>query len=614
MLKRRRSRIIAGSALLATLASLASGVVLASPSLADTPTFTLSGTITVDQQTGPAVPVGYGQIWLFSLSANGGAPVPAQWPTDDPEIVQSLQFAPGDNGNFSFSGVSPGRYRIFIRPDGLAPTSWLGSAYKDESTVITVTDSDITGLNDELPAPGSISGTIATTPASWLAVGAPNGLIQAVAYPYDPITGLLDPVNRSLSQNIASDGSYTLDDLMPGDYVVRVSWPNTGGDAPKLTTQYSPESGLIHVSAGSTTTGADVTLPYNGNYWVNRFSGADRFGTAVAVSKVFFPSPQPKANVVFIADGLNYPDALSASAAAARLGGPLLLVSPTGIPATVVAELHRLGAPRIVVVGGVSAVSAAVYAQLTSYVASPDDITRISGADRYATSRAIADFAFQGTNQQTHLDAVFIATGANYPDALVAGGAAGYEQSPVLLVNGSAATLDAPTMDLLTTLNPGDIYVVGGAGAVSAGIQAQLNTLATPEVIRLAGLSRYDTAVAVNTEIFPFADEGVLATASGFADALSISAVSGVSGIPMYLSTKACIPQVSWSAAFSLGVVTYYSVGGPAALSDDVAKGLTTCNNGPAVASFRAAAGPLSAPASPQPAPAPSLVRPQTGH
>src|SRR5690606_35269223 len=70
--------------------------------------------------------------------------------------------------------------------------------------------------------------------------------------------------------------------------------------------------------------GGAVALPDG----VHRLAGADRFETAIRISERFSPGVP----VVYIATGLNYPDALSASALAGAQGGPLLLVQPTTVP------------------------------------------------------------------------------------------------------------------------------------------------------------------------------------------------------------------------------------------------------------------------------------------
>ena len=90
---------------------------------------------------------------------------------------------------------------------------------------------------------------------------------------------------------------------------------------------------------------------------VSRVAGADRYATAVAISTVAFPVSAP---VVYIASGVAFPDALSAGPAASRQGGPLLLTNPDVLPPSVRQEVQRLSPTKIVIVGGLAAVSAAV--------------------------------------------------------------------------------------------------------------------------------------------------------------------------------------------------------------------------------------------------------------
>ncbi|HEY8439040.1 MAG TPA: cell wall-binding repeat-containing protein, partial [Candidatus Limnocylindrales bacterium] len=66
----------------------------------------------------------------------------------------------------------------------------------------------------------------------------------------------------------------------------------------------------------------------------------------------------------------NFPDALAAAAAAARLGGPVLLVQQSAIPAEAKTELTRLQAARIVIAGGTAVVSTSVQTQLAAYLGS----------------------------------------------------------------------------------------------------------------------------------------------------------------------------------------------------------------------------------------------------
>jgi putative cell wall-binding protein len=86
---------------------------------------------------------------------------------------------------------------------------------------------------------------------------------------------------------------------------------------------------------------------------VSRLAGADRFATSVQISRSAYGS----SDAVFIATGTKFPDGLAGGPVAALLPGPLLLVSPTQLPAVVKSELQRLGPDRVFVLGGTGVVS-----------------------------------------------------------------------------------------------------------------------------------------------------------------------------------------------------------------------------------------------------------------
>ena len=90
---------------------------------------------------------------------------------------------------------------------------------------------------------------------------------------------------------------------------------------------------------------------------IDRYAGADRYGTAEIISRSRFASGVP---VAYVTTGENYPDALAGSVAAGLEGGPVLLVTQNAIPPATARELARLHPAHIVVVGGPGAVSNAV--------------------------------------------------------------------------------------------------------------------------------------------------------------------------------------------------------------------------------------------------------------
>jgi glucose/arabinose dehydrogenase len=110
-------------------------------------------------------------------------------------------------------------------------------------------------------------------------------------------------------------------------------------------------------------TGVDGTVDRLVETRVSRRSGADRYATASAVAATY----PVGVTVAYVATGENYPDAIAGGPAAARDGGPLLLVRRDSIPAATASQLARLKPGRIVVLGGTGAVSAQVATALGGY-------------------------------------------------------------------------------------------------------------------------------------------------------------------------------------------------------------------------------------------------------
>jgi putative cell wall-binding protein len=99
---------------------------------------------------------------------------------------------------------------------------------------------------------------------------------------------------------------------------------------------------------------------------MSRQGGANRYDTAVAVSKATYPSAGVP--VAYVANGLTFPDALAGAAAAGKLGGPVLLTPAKGLTSSVKNELARLKPQRIVVLGGAGVIPSSVEAELYDYV------------------------------------------------------------------------------------------------------------------------------------------------------------------------------------------------------------------------------------------------------
>ncbi|MGN6333101.1 MAG: cell wall-binding repeat-containing protein [Motilibacteraceae bacterium] len=352
----------------------------------------------------------------------------------------------------------------------------------------------------------------------------------------------------------------------------------------------------------------------------NRVAGADRYETAVKVSAGTFTS---STNVV-IASGEAFPDGLSAAALAGALNAPVLLVPATGsAPAVVKAEVARLGATNVFVVGGTGAVSDATVASLGTGLTA----NRIGGTDRVDTAVKVAQyikvtlgksFGLVDLGTGTALPTAFVARQDNFADALAASAPAASGIHPIFLT--PTGTLPQEVESTIAALGIKQVVIMGGSGAVSDAVATNLaNGLDNAtgggddvNVVRLGGADRYETArdladVLVTNTGFKFSAEGaVIATGQNFPDALAAgphaalvgSATSGPAmgtkpGYPLLFTTATSVPA-STQNFFVLHRPTldYFTVvGGAGVVSDSVVSQLQAAATVPTAPAPAAANG-----------------------
>lgn len=191
---------------------------------------------------------------------------------------------------------------------------------------------------------------------------------------------------------------------------------------------------------------------------------------------------------------------------------------------------------------------------------------RLAGSNRYETMEAIVQAGFNTS------DWVVIATGTNYPDALMASSLAGLKNCPVILTKGTAPELGKAAKQTIEDLKARYAYVVGGTGVVSMGIENQLTSMGI-EVTRVAGANRQETSVmalgvvALRSE----PDTVVIATGWGFADALSIGPWCYKHVAPILLAKNGKLSTQQVEVVQSLtSIKNVVIVGGTAAVSDEV--------------------------------------------
>ncbi|MGH1547825.1 cell wall-binding repeat-containing protein [Leifsonia poae] len=298
-----------------------------------------------------------------------------------------------------------------------------------------------------------------------------------------------------------------------------------------------------------------------------RIAGSDRFDTSVKIAQQAYPTT---ADTVYVATGLNYPDALSAGPAAAKEGGPLLLVAYT-LSDAVRNEILSLHPKTIRIVGGVNVVPPAIESALVAVGKQVGaTVTRIAGSDRFETSRRIATTAFGAS-----IPTAFVATAMNFPDALAAGAAAGASGAPVLLVNGGASSIDPVTTAYLASRGTKKVTVVGGVNVVSPGVLSGLGINGVT-VTRLSGSDRFETAEQVGRASFPTFTTAYLASGLGFPDALAGSALAAVKGAPLFTTNGGCVPRSVLSDLSAQKAQRVFLLGGTAVLGSSL-NSLTAC-------------------------------------
>jgi putative cell wall-binding protein len=315
---------------------------------------------------------------------------------------------------------------------------------------------------------------------------------------------------------------------------------------------------VTRLSAASSEVGTNLS--------VSRIDGADRFTVATSISQTTF---QDGAQTVYVANGLKYPDALSAGPAAIAEGAPLLLVEPNTMSSQVEAEIRRLSPNRIVIVGGESSVSDELAERLSGLAGAVD---RIGGDDRFAVSRSMAQYAFGSTGASK----AYVSNGNNFPDALSAGSSAGHAEVPVILVNGSAPTADGETLSQIDALGASSVKIAGGTASVSAGIESGLRS-AGNTVTRLAGVDRYAASVAINAETYSSSSVAYVATGLNFPDALAGSVLAGSRDAPLFVIPTSCVPRGVIAEFGRMGVRSVVILGGGASVDPDAAA-MTPCS------------------------------------
>jgi len=185
----------------------------------------------------------------------------------------------------------------------------------------------------------------------------------------------------------------------------------------------------VHVLGGEAAVSDDVYMELTQMRNVThiyRHDGPDRYATAAAIADALADEVMI-GTTAYIVNGNAWADALAVAPVAARDSAPVLMTFTNEVPQVTLDWLEGNGIANVVIVGGESVVSAAVFDELDALYG----VERVFGANRYETAKEIALYGVDNLGMEGAL--ATLASGENFADALSAAPIAWWTGAPVLL-------------------------------------------------------------------------------------------------------------------------------------------------------------------------------------
>ncbi len=231
-----------------------------------------------------------------------------------------------------------------------------------------------------------------------------------------------------------------------------------------------------------------------------------------------------------------------------RLALPAIGLAITGLLATVTTAVAQAQVPT----------------DCVTDASASEPIERVSGANRFATAACVSAVA-----HPDGAETVIVARGdsaGGWADALAGTILSRAINAPVLLT--SPNDLPDETADEIRRLDAGEVIVLGGRGAVSAGVERDLAALG-PVVRRISGSDRAATAAAIAHEA-DASGTAFLVNGHRPADALVAGATAARQGAALLLSETGSLPQATLDALDDLAIRDVVVVGGGTVIDDVV--------------------------------------------
>ena len=197
-----------------------------------------------------------------------------------------------------------------------------------------------------------------------------------------------------------------------------------------------------------------------------------------------------------------------------------------------------------------------------------ENVARIYGSGRYETSYKAADELKEKLGKDK-FDAVILADGRNYPDALAGSYLSCLAGAPILLVNNSHITAVQNYIKENLDAEDGVIYILGGTGAVPDDVKTGMDGY---KFKRLAGADRYATNIEILKEAATYDTSYTIVVCTGkdFADSLSAAALER----PILLVGKSLTKAQKEYLDGMDEMHSFCIVGGTGAVNQDIEKAL----------------------------------------
>ena len=292
---------------------------------------------------------------------------------------------------------------------------------------------------------------------------------------------------------------------IPGSAVLYSAPGSLPGDAGDLLCEHRPARVVLVGGTAALGTGvATSARRLAEGATVERLSGATRIDTAAEVARTVLGSPGNAARrTLVIANGWSAPDLGVAAAVAARTANSAVLyVERDTLPDATAQVIADYRPAKIVIVGGVAAVSADVAEAISAAAPAGTAVERVEGATRTSTAAEAARSAL-GSPSSARTSTLVIANGWSPPDIGVAAAvAARTDNSAVLYVEPDA--LPDSVQQLIADYRPAKVIIIGGTAAIPQTVRAAIAAAApAASVERITGATRTHTAANAAQRTLP---------------------------------------------------------------------------------------------------------------